>query len=83
MAAFTELDNLAVNTLRALSVSPRRTPASRKALFLIFSFAQIDASFKAKSGHPGAPMGMAPMAHVLFSKMVRKQLCLPYARTTI
>ena len=23
---------------------------------------------KAKSGHPGAPMGCAPMAHVLFSK---------------
>ena len=29
----------------------------------------IDASFKAKSGHPGAPMGMAPLMHVLFKKM--------------
>lgn len=26
---------------------------------------------KAKSGHPGAPMGMAAMAHVLFSKHLR------------
>lgn len=26
---------------------------------------------KAKSGHPGAPMGMAAMAHVLFSRHLR------------
>ena len=26
---------------------------------------------KAKSGHPGAPMGCAPMAHTLFSKVMR------------
>ena len=26
---------------------------------------------KAKSGHPGAPMGCAPMAHVLFSKVMK------------
>ena len=25
----------------------------------------------ANSGHPGAPMGMAPMAHVLFSRHMR------------
>ncbi|CAM9899423.1 unnamed protein product, partial [Discosporangium mesarthrocarpum] len=25
---------------------------------------------KAKSGHPGAPMGCAPMAHVLFSSVM-------------
>lgn len=25
---------------------------------------------KAKSGHPGMPMGMAPVAHVLFSKIL-------------
>ncbi|KAE8442525.1 hypothetical protein EG329_003240 [Mollisiaceae sp. DMI_Dod_QoI] len=44
-----EIDVLAINTLRALS---------------------IDASFKANSGHLGAPMGMAPLAHVLFNKML-------------
>lgn len=41
-------DQVAINTLRALS---------------------IDASFKANSGHPGAPMGLAPIAHVLFGLM--------------
>ncbi|KAK5745748.1 Transketolase [Elasticomyces elasticus] len=30
----------------------------------------IDATFAANSGHPGAPMGMAPVAHVLFNKFM-------------
>ncbi|KAG2415187.1 transketolase 1 [Aspergillus terreus] len=30
----------------------------------------VDATFKANSGHPGAPMGMAPVAHVLFNKFM-------------
>ncbi|RHZ54445.1 transketolase tktA [Aspergillus thermomutatus] len=46
---YTELDQLAVNTIRVLAV---------------------DATFKANSGHPGAPMGMAPVAHVLFNKFM-------------
>jgi transketolase len=29
----------------------------------------VDATFNSNSGHPGAPMGMAPIAHVLFNKM--------------
>ncbi|KAF5874978.1 putative transketolase protein [Botrytis fragariae] len=29
-----------------------------------------DATFKSNSGHPGAPMGMAPIAHVLFNKIM-------------
>ncbi|MEO8512721.1 MAG: transketolase [Ignavibacteria bacterium] len=31
----------------------------------------IDAVEKAESGHPGMPMGAAPMAHVLWSKIMR------------
>ncbi len=31
---------------------------------------QVDATFKANSGHPGAPMGMAPVAHVMFNKFM-------------
>ncbi|KAF2104015.1 transketolase [Rhizodiscina lignyota] len=30
----------------------------------------VDATFHANSGHPGAPMGMAPVAHVLFNKFM-------------
>lgn len=30
----------------------------------------VDATFKANSGHPGAPMGMAPVSHVLFNKFM-------------
>ncbi|KAG6038575.1 hypothetical protein E4U41_004047 [Claviceps citrina] len=31
----------------------------------------VDATFNSNSGHPGAPMGMAPIAHVLFNKFMR------------
>ncbi|KAF9204602.1 Transketolase, partial [Haplosporangium sp. Z 27] len=29
-----------------------------------------DTVFKSNSGHPGAPMGCAPMAHLLFSRFM-------------
>ncbi len=46
---FDTTDQLAVNTIRTLS---------------------IDAVQKANSGHPGLPMGAAPMAYVLWSKFL-------------
>ncbi|KAJ5904364.1 hypothetical protein N7504_006747 [Penicillium tannophilum] len=46
---YSDLDVLAVNTIRLLAV---------------------DAAAKANSGHPGAPMGMAPVAHVLWNKFM-------------
>ncbi len=45
-----ELDQLCVNTIRALA---------------------IDAVQKAESGHPGLPLGAAPMAYVLWTKFLR------------
>ena len=45
-----DLDQLAINTIRTLS---------------------MDAVQKANSGHPGAPMGMAPMAYTLWTKFLR------------
>ncbi len=45
-----ELDQLCINTIRALA---------------------IDAVQNAKSGHPGLPLGAAPMAYVLWTKFMR------------
>jgi transketolase len=45
-----ELDQLCINTIRALT---------------------IDAVQNAKSGHPGLPLGAAPMAYVLWTKFMR------------
>ena len=45
-----QLDQLAINTIRFLSV---------------------DAVQKADSGHPGLPLGAAPMAYVLWTRFLR------------
>jgi transketolase len=47
---YTDLDQLAINTVRMLS---------------------IDAVQKANSGHPGLPLGAAPMAYVLWTRFLR------------
>ncbi|KAI9866085.1 MAG: Transketolase [Trichoglossum hirsutum] len=47
--AYSDVDRLAINTIRVLAV---------------------DATFTANSGHPGAPMGLAPAAHVLFNRFM-------------
>ncbi|CCC71771.1 hypothetical protein NCAS_0I01030 [Naumovozyma castellii] len=48
MSQFTDVDRLAITTIRLLSV---------------------DQVAKANSGHPGAPLGLAPAAHVLWKQM--------------
>ena len=45
-----ELDQLCINTIRALS---------------------IDAVQRAESGHPGLPLGAAPMAYVIWTRFMR------------
>ena len=50
MTATSDLDTLAVNTIRTLS---------------------IDGVQKANSGHPGLPLGAAPMAYVLWTRFLR------------
>ena len=50
MTLATDLDQLAIDTIRTLS---------------------IDGVQKANSGHPGAPMGAAPMAYVLWTRFLR------------
>ena len=46
----TDLDQLCINTIRALT---------------------LDAVQKAESGHPGLPLGAAPMAYVLWTRFLR------------
>ena len=50
MRVATDLDRLAIDTVRTLS---------------------IDGVQKANSGHPGAPMGAAPMAYVIWTRFLR------------
>src|SRR5258708_17011657 len=50
MTVATDLDQLAIDTIRTLL---------------------IDAVQKANSGHPGAPMGAAPMAYTLWTRFLR------------
>ncbi len=50
MSTISELDQLSINTIRALS---------------------IDAIQKANSGHPGLPLGAAPMAYVLWTRLLK------------
>jgi transketolase len=49
-SSYTDLDRLAINTIRTLS---------------------IDAVQAANSGHPGMPLGAAPMAYVLWTRFLR------------
>jgi transketolase len=50
MSVATDLDRLAIDTIRTLS---------------------MDAVQQANSGHPGAPMGAAPMAYVVWTRFLR------------
>ena len=52
-----QLDQLAINTIRFLSV---------------------DAIEKAESGHPGLPLGAAPMAYVLWTRLLRHNPANPH-----
>ncbi|KAF9533402.1 transketolase [Crepidotus variabilis] len=47
----------------------KHSPADDVAIATIRTLA-VDTVGKANSGHPGAPMGMAPAAHVLFSRFI-------------
>lgn len=40
-------------------------------------FLSVDAVEKAKSGHPGTPMGLAPMAYVLWDRFLKHSPCDP------
>ena len=49
---------------------PNQNSLSQQAVNTI-RFLAIDGVQKANSGHPGAPMGMAPMAYVLWTRHLK------------
>jgi transketolase len=58
-------------TARAMTDSPATTQADLKLLSNAIRALSMDAVEKAKSGHPGMPMGMADVATVLYSKFLK------------
>ena len=58
-------------TVHALSSVAGRTEVSHAEMANAIRFLAIDAVEKAKSGHPGMPMGMADVATVLFSRFLK------------
>ena len=58
-------------TAPALASIAGRTEASHAEMANAIRFLAIDAVEKAKSGHPGMPMGMADVATVLFSRFLK------------
>lgn len=55
----------------ALACTAGRTEVSHAEMANAIRFLAIDAVEKAKSGHPGMPMGMADVATVLFSRFLK------------
>ena len=58
-------------TAPALACISGRTEVSHSEMANAIRFLAIDAVEKAKSGHPGMPMGMADVATVLFSRFLK------------
>ncbi len=54
-----------------MNVTIRNVAVSHAAMANAIRFLAIDAVEKAKSGHPGMPMGMADVATVLFTKFLK------------
>ena len=54
-----------------MNVMAQRAAVSHAAMANAVRFLAIDAVEKAKSGHPGMPMGMADVATVLFTKFLK------------
>src|SRR5208337_2975772 len=55
---------------RTKLADPKLRPASHREMAGAIRFLAADAVEKAKSGHPGMPMGMADVATVLFSRFM-------------
>ena len=54
-----------------MNVRVQNAAVTHEAMANAIRFLAIDAVEKAKSGHPGMPMGMADVATVLFTKFLK------------
>jgi transketolase len=63
---------------RTSKVAVRATAAVETAQINTIRFLAIDAVEKANSGHPGLPMGCAPMGHILYDEVMKYNPKNPY-----
>ena len=62
-----------------MTTTPNRDPAQLDNLCInTVRLLSVDAVEKANSGHPGLPMGAAPMAYALWTRLVRHNPTLPH-----
>ena len=61
---------LEATTVAAVNTLPRLTPQLDREIIAIARGIAMDAPLKAKSGHQGTAMALAPLAHVLYSRIM-------------
>ena len=70
-AHFAPTGVLEATTVAAVNTLPRLSPNLDRELVAIARGIAMDAPLKAKSGHQGTAMALAPLAHVLYSRIMQ------------
>ena len=70
-AYFAPTGVLEATTVAAVNTLPRLSPDLDRELVAIARGIAMDAPLKAKSGHQGTAMALAPLAHVLYSRIMQ------------
>ncbi|KAK8964385.1 hypothetical protein KSP40_PGU000448 [Platanthera guangdongensis] len=74
---FRRLDKIRASVVESVDSNPATEALLEKSVNTI-RFLAIDAVEKANSGHPGLPMGCAPLGHILFDEVLRYNPKNPY-----
>ena len=70
-ADFAPTGRLETTTVAAVNTLPRLSPELDREIVAIARGLAMDAPLKAKSGHQGTAMALAPLAHVLYSRIMQ------------
>ena len=70
-ADFAPTGRLEATTVAAVNTLPRLSPELDREIVAIARGLAMDAPLKAKSGHQGTAMALAPLAHVLYSRIMQ------------